>query len=206
LRSRRAAGRLPLRRRTRLSCRSGAQRIGGLLHAIGEALPEDAVVVEEALSSGPGLRQLVRSDDPRSFFGMRGGGIGWGLSAAVGVKLAQPDRPVVALVGDGSAMYTCQALWTAARERLGIVFVILNNGSYRILKQRTQALRGHAAQTGIYVGMDLADPPIDFLALARTFGIRGERAQSVEAAVEALRGGLAEGGPVLIDVELDRSF
>jgi benzoylformate decarboxylase len=103
-------------------------------------------------------------------------------------------------------MYTCQALWTAARERLGIVFVILNNGSYRILKQRTQALRGHAAQTGIYVGMDLTDPPIDFLALARTFGVRGERAQSVEAAVEALRGGLADGGPVLIDVELDRSF
>jgi benzoylformate decarboxylase len=80
---------------------------------------------------------------------MRGGGIGWGLPAAVGIKLALPDRPVVALVGDGSAMYTIQALWTAANERLGgLVFVILDNGSYRILKQRTNLLRGHASQTG----------------------------------------------------------
>ena len=88
-----------------------------LLHAIGETLPKDAVVVEEALSSAPGIRQLIRSDDPQSFFGLRGGGIGWGLPAAIGVKLALPDRPVVALIGDGSAMYTFQALWTAAHYR-----------------------------------------------------------------------------------------
>src|SRR5439155_1636119 len=82
--------------------------------------------------------------------GMRGGGIGWGLAATVGVKLALPQRPVVALTGDGSALYTIQALWTAAHERLSTVFVILNNRSYRILKQRTRAMRGHAAQTGNY--------------------------------------------------------
>src|SRR3546814_12540082 len=76
-----------------------------------------------------------------------GGGIGWGLPAAIGAKLALPDRPVVALIGDGSAMYTCQALWTAARYKIGVVFVILNNSSYRILKQRVNAMRGHAAQT-----------------------------------------------------------
>ncbi len=83
-----------------------------LLEAIGDALPKDAVVIEEALSSAPGIRSLMRSDDPQSFYGLRGGGIGWGLPAAIGVKLALPDRPVVALIGDGSAMYTCQALWT----------------------------------------------------------------------------------------------
>jgi benzoylformate decarboxylase len=116
-----------------------------LLHAIGETLPRDAVVVEEALSSAPGIRSLIRSDDPQSYFGLRGGGIGWGLPAAIGVKLALPARPVVGLIGDGSAMYTCQALWTAARYRLAVVWVILNNRSSRILKQRVQALRGHAA-------------------------------------------------------------
>src|SRR5262245_21147035 len=104
-----------------------------LLHAIGETLPTDAIVVEEALSSAPGIRQLIRSDDPQSYFGLRGGGIGWGLPAAIGVKLAVPDRPVVGLIGDGSAMYTCQALWTAAHYRLAVVFVILNNRAYRIL-------------------------------------------------------------------------
>ena len=85
-----------------------------LLHAVGEMLPTDAVVIEEALSSAPGIRQLIRSDDPQSYFGLRGGGIGWGLPAAIGVKLALPERPVVALIGDGSALYTVQALWTAA--------------------------------------------------------------------------------------------
>ena len=120
-----------------------------LLNAIGEMLPKDAVVIDETISSGAGIRSLIRSDDPQSFYGLRGGGIGWGLPAALGVKLALPDRPVLALVGDGSAMYTCQALWTAAHERIAAVFVILNNSSYRILKQRLVAQRGLAAQTAL---------------------------------------------------------
>ena len=91
-----------------------------LLEAIGAMLPKDAVVIEEVLSSAPGARSLINSDDEQSFFALRGGGIGWGLPAAIGAKLAQPDRPVVALIGDGSAMYTVQALWTAARYRLPI--------------------------------------------------------------------------------------
>src|SRR5580698_6020362 len=85
-----------------------------LLEAIGAMLPKDAVVIEEILSSAPGVRSMINSDDEQSFFGLRGGGIGWGLPAAIGAKIALPDRPVVALVGDGSAMYTVQGLWTAA--------------------------------------------------------------------------------------------
>src|SRR5262249_6205956 len=85
-----------------------------LWQAIGEMLPRNIVVVDEALSSGAGLRRFIAGDDAKSFFGMRGGGIGWGLPAAVGIKLALPDRPVLALIGDGSAMFNCQALWTAA--------------------------------------------------------------------------------------------
>jgi benzoylformate decarboxylase len=177
-----------------------------LLEALGAALPRDAVVVEEAVSSSPGLRQLVRSDDPQSFFGLRGGGIGWGLPAAIGVKLALPDRPVVALIGDGSAMYTCQALWSAAHDKVGVVFVILNNRSYRILKQRTNAMKGFAAQTDRYVGMDLVDPPVDYVGLAQALGVKGARATALGEAVELVRQALAGGAPSLIEVELDRTY
>ena len=151
-----------------------------LLEAIGEMLPRDAVVIEEALSSAPGIRSLIRSDDPQSYFGLRGGGIGWGLPAAIGAKLALPDRPVVGLIGDGSAMYTIQALWTAAHYRIPVVIVILNNTSYRILKQRLHALRGHAEQVDAYVGMELTDPAVDFVGLARSLGVNAERASTVQ--------------------------
>jgi benzoylformate decarboxylase len=177
-----------------------------LWQAIGEMLPENIVVVDETLSSAPGLRQFVAGDDAKSFFGMRGGGIGWGLPAAVGVKLALPDRPVLALIGDGSTLFNCQALWTAAHERLAVVFLILNNGAYRILKQRTNALRGHAAQTGRYVAMDLDDPPIDFVALANSMGVRAERAATLDEVRKSLAAALAAAGPTLIDVTLDPTF
>src|SRR5919109_4729280 len=100
------------------------------VHAVSQVVPNDVVVVDEAISSSAGIRNFFRCADAKAFFALRGGGIGWGLPAAIGVKLAIPDRPVVALVGDGSAMYTNQALWTAGRESLPIVYVIFNNGSY----------------------------------------------------------------------------
>ena len=177
-----------------------------LLEAIGDMLPNDAVVIEETLSSAPGIRSLIRSDDPQSFFGLRGGGIGWGLPAAIGAKLALPHRPVVALIGDGSAMYTIQALWTAAHYRIPVVFVILNNTSYRILKQRLHALRGHAEQVDAYVGMELVDPAIDFVALSRSLGVAAERARTVREATDLVAKGIASDAPLLIDVELDRAF
>jgi benzoylformate decarboxylase len=178
-----------------------------LLDAIGETLPKDAVVIEEALSSAPGIRQLIRSDDPQSYFGLRGGGIGWGLPATIGVKLALPDRPVVGLIGDGSAMYTVQGLWTAARYRVDAIFVILNNSSYRILKQRLHAMRGLAEQADSYVGMELTDPAIDFVGLSRSLGIKAERAKTVHETTDLMSHALKSGGgPLLIDVVLDRSF
>jgi benzoylformate decarboxylase len=177
-----------------------------LLHAIAEMLPKDAIVIEEALSSAPGIRQLVRSDDPQSYFGLRGGGIGWGLPAAMGVKLALPERPVVGLIGDGSAMYTCQGLWTAARYKIDVVFVILNNSSYRILKQRLHAMRGLSEQAERYVGMELSDPKIDFVGLARSLGIKAERCSTVHDSTDLVAQALKSDGPMLIDVELDRAF
>jgi benzoylformate decarboxylase len=177
-----------------------------LLHAIGETLPRDAVVIDETISSGAGIRSLIRSDDPQSFYGLRGGGIGWGLPAALGVKLALPDRPVVALVGDGSAMYTCQALWTAAHERIAAVFVIFNNSSYRILKQRLVAQRGLAAQVDRFVGMELTDPAIDYIGLARALGVAAERAKTVHEVTDLIAQGIKSDAPLLIDVPVDRNY
>jgi benzoylformate decarboxylase len=177
-----------------------------LVHAVAGAVPDDVVLVEEAVSSSAGIREFFRCADAQSFYGLRGGGIGWGLPAALGVKLALPDRPVVALVGDGSAMYTSQALWTAAHESLAVVYVILNNASYRILKQRTHALKGFAAEDDRYVGMDLDRPLIDHVGLARALGVPGETVEKTSAVAAAVRRGLASGGPYVIDARLDRAF
>jgi benzoylformate decarboxylase len=177
-----------------------------LINAIAGILPKDAVVIDESVSSSGGMRQLLKSDDPQSFFGLRGGGIGWGLPAAIGVKLALPDRPVIGLIGDGSAMYTCQALWTAARYKLGVTFVIFNNTSYRILKQRVFAQRGYAAQLDRYVGMELNDPAVDFVGLARSLGVAAERATTVHDATDLIAKAIAGSSPTLIDVALAREF
>jgi benzoylformate decarboxylase len=177
-----------------------------LIEAIGQALPKDAVVIEETISSSLGLRQLIDSDDAQSMFGLRGGGIGWGLPATIGAKIALPNRPVVGLIGDGSAMYTIQALYTAARYKIGVVWMIFNNRSYRILKQRVNAMRGFAAQTDRFVGMDLVEPEIDYLGLARSLGVAAESADSVADAVDLMKKGLAGNTPLLIDVALDRAF
>jgi benzoylformate decarboxylase len=177
-----------------------------LMHALATALPREAVVVDETISSGAGLRTFLRSDDPQSFFGLRGGGIGWGLPATCGIKLALPARPVVGLVGDGSAMYTCQALWSAAHYRIGAVIVILNNASYRILKQRIHAMKGQAAATDRYIGMDLEDPRIDFVRLAESLGVGAERVEKVSEVAPALARAFERSGPTLIDVPLERAF
>jgi benzoylformate decarboxylase len=176
------------------------------MEAIGRSLPANAVVVDETISSGRDLRPLFKSEDPKSLFGMRGGGIGWGIPAALGIKLALTDRPVVALIGDGSAMYSFQGLWTAAHYGLAVVFVICNNGGYRILKERTRALGWFSAKSNSYIGMDLIDPMIDFVGLAQALGVPGERCAKIQEVKTALSRALIQKGPVLIDVQLDRNF
>lgn len=177
-----------------------------LVREVARAVPDHATVIEEAISSGAGIRHFFRCADARSFYGLRGGGIGWGLPAALGAKLALPERPVVALIGDGSAMYTNQALWTAAREGLGVVYVIIDNGSYRILKQRTHALKGFSAADDVYVGMDLDRPRIDHVGMARALGVPGEHVREAREVAAAVTRGLASGGPYLIDAVVDAGF
>jgi benzoylformate decarboxylase len=177
-----------------------------LVHAVAQATPAGATIIDETISSGAGVRHFFRCEDAKSFFGLRGGGIGWGLPAALGVKLALPQRPVIALVGDGSAMYTCQGLWTAAHDSIAVVYVIFNNASYRILKQRTLGLKGFSAEDDVYVGMDLDRPLIDHVGLAKSFGVPGERVEKAAEVGPALERGLAGGGPYLIDARIDPHF
>ncbi len=178
-----------------------------VLAAIAACLPADAIVVEETLSTGMNsVRHLLPAVRPDSWFGMRGGGIGVALPQAIGIQLAHPGRAVVALSGDGSAMYSVQALWTAAHYRLPIVAVIVNNRSYRILKQRTRALGGPSAATDTYVGMDLTDPAIDFVALAEAQGVAAERVATLPDLRAALARGFAGPGPRLIEVEIDSAL
>jgi benzoylformate decarboxylase len=176
-----------------------------LVHELAKSAPANAVIVDESISSAQGVRHFFKCADAKSLFALRGGGIGWGLPAALGVKLALRDRPVLALIGDGSAMYTNQALWTAARESLAVVYVIFNNASYRILKQRTRALKGFSAEDDRYVGMDL-EPLIDFVGMARALGVPGERVEKAPEIAAAIGRAVASGGPYLVDVRLDPAF
>jgi benzoylformate decarboxylase len=206
LRTRHARDREDLARRAADEARKNPMGPLALVQAVAQAVPEDVVVIDEAISSAPGIRTFFRCADAKAFFGLRGGGIGWGLPAALGVKLALPQRPVVALVGDGSAMYTAQALWTAAHESIAVVYVIFNNASYRILKERTKALKGFSAEDDRYVAMDLDKPLIDYVGLARSLGVAGERVEKTADVGPAVARALDTGGPALIDVRIDPSF
>ena len=168
-----------------------------LMMRLSESLPNDAIIVDEGLTSAGSLMSYFPFRDCNSFFGNVSGGIGWGIAAAVGVQIAEPRRRVVALIGDGSAMYSIQALWTAANQKLPMTFLICNNGGYQILKNRLKAFHGNDKP----IGMDFKDPPIDATALARGFGVPAERVDTAAGFDAALAKSLARrDGPTLIEV------
>jgi benzoylformate decarboxylase len=175
-----------------------------LVAALREVLPENAVVVSEALSAELEVMSLLDLKNAGDFYGSRGGGIGQGIPGGVGVKLAHPDRPVVVLSGDGSALFTLQTLWTAARHNIPVIFVILNNRSYRILKGNLDRYRDFFSVSGPlrYPFMDLTDPEIDFVSLAAGFGVEGVRIESPEQVGPAVDEALAKNKPYLLDVIL----
>ncbi len=177
-----------------------------LMARISEAIPANAIVVEEAISSAGGLAKVLRANDANSFYGLSSGGLGFGLPGAIGVALAHPDRPVVAVIGDGSAMYSIQGLWTAAHLKLAITYIIVNNRSYRIIKDRLVALRN----TDAFVAMDLKNPEIDYVKLAESLGLRTARVSKpgdIDATIKRMMAGAqAGGGPCLIDVQVEDGF
>ena len=173
-----------------------------LMLRIAENLPPDAIVVDEALTSAVSLPQFMHQHDPCSLFGLASGGLGFAVPGAVGISLAKPGRPVVAIVGDGSAMYGIQGLWTAAHLRLPITYVITNNRSYRIIKERLVAMQG----SDRFIGMDMRDPAIDFCKLAESFGLAAARISDPADVGAALRAALASGKPNLIEIAVADGF
>jgi len=167
-----------------------------------DALPEDAVIVEEGILSGRSLPALYPFRDSRALFGLGSGGIGFAMAGAVGVQMALRDRPVVAVVGDGSAMYSIQALWTAANAKLPITYVIANNGGYRIIKERLKAFHGVEQ----YTGMEFKDPQIDFTGLARSMGVAAQRIADPDEIGPAIAESTRRDGPTLLDIVVDDGF
>jgi len=167
-----------------------------LMWKLTELLPADGVVVDEGLTTAASLPEFLPYRDPNSYFGNSSGGIGWGIAAAVGVQLALPDRRVVAVIGDGSAQYAIQALWTAAHLKAPVVFVIANNGGYRILKDRLKLFHGNDRP----IGMDFSDPAIDYAGLGRAYGLRAERIETPGDFERAFAAALAGDEPVVLEV------
>jgi benzoylformate decarboxylase len=167
-----------------------------LMWRLSELLPADGVVVDEGLTTAASLPDFLPYRDRNSYFGNSSGGIGWGIAAAVGVQLALPARRVVAVIGDGSAQYAIQALWTAAHLKTPVIFVIANNGGYRILKDRLKLFHGNDRP----IGMDFQDPPIDYAGLGRAYGLRAERVETPAGFEKAFQAALAGSEPVLLEV------
>jgi benzoylformate decarboxylase len=170
------------------------------VHAVVRALPGPGVLVDESMSSSFHVRDLFLSDRPGSYYFAAAGGLGWAVPAAVGIKLARPDVPVLCLVGDGAAMYTIQALWTAAHQQIPIVVCVLNNRQYAILKGPLAGMGGKSAALGTYVGMDMVDPPVDFVAVARGLGVDAGVVEKASDVTDAVRAALQSGRPCLLDL------
>jgi benzoylformate decarboxylase len=166
-----------------------------------EAMPENAILVDEGLTSSRQTLALRPHRDRYGYHALASGGIGWGLPASVGVSLANPHRPVVCYSGDGSAMYSIQALWTAAHHKLPLNVVIANNGGYRIIKQRLLSFHGDDN----YIGMDFADPAIDFAGMARSLGLEAIRITRPEDLKSELASAFKRSGTKLIEVVVDGS-
>ena len=152
-----------------------------------------AALVEEAVTTtGTLLERLGALKNTSGYFGHRGWALGWGLGCALGVKLAWSNRPVLALLGEGAAMYGIQGLWSAAHHHLPVTFVICNNAQYQILKVGARGLGLSGASEGQYEGMDLTGPEIDFVALAQSMGVEARRiSDRTKAALAAYK---ARGG------------
>ncbi len=161
-----------------------------------EALPDNAILVDEGLTSSRQVLALRPHRDRYGYHALASGGIGWGLPASVGVSLANPERPVVCFSGDGSAMYSIQALWTAAHHKLPLSVVLVNNGGYRIIKQRLLAFHGDDH----YVGMDFVDPPVDFSGIAKSLGLEAIRISDPAELKPQLKAAFARPGAKLIEV------
>jgi benzoylformate decarboxylase len=173
------------------------------VHALLQAMPADPLVVDEAVTANRHLRALhLHSGTPGRYFSTRGGGLGWGMPASVGVSLAHGGEPVLCVAGDGAACYSPQAMWTAAREGLPVIFAVLVNREYRILKDNLRASGSELARAGSFVGLDLDRPAVDFVAMARGFGVDATSVEKAGDVGDAVRDALDRGKPQLLELRV----
>ena len=177
-----------------------------MMTEIAGALPADVIIANDAVTTGASIFGSMEFDEPGSIFGITGGALGWGMGGAMGVKLANPDRPVVAVVGDGSSMMTVQALWTAATENIPVVYVICNNQAYRVLKlnmnvYKTQIL-GEKEPRSKYLAADFPIP-MNIAGIAEAIGVYGRKIEDPAELAPAIRHALELGKPAVLDVSID---
>jgi thiamine pyrophosphate-dependent acetolactate synthase large subunit-like protein len=177
-----------------------------MLSELERAVGPETIVVDEAWSSSAALRKTLPLTRPNSFFrSRRGGSIGAGLPLAVGVQLGLPERQVLAVVGDGSAAWSMQSLWTAARYHLPVTFVIVNNSAYRMVKLSWKAIIGDYPFTESREGIDIDEPAINFSLLAQSMGVKGERVTSADGLAEKITSALESREPHLIEVMVENT-
>ena len=176
---------------------------------IASVLPPDAIIADDSVTTREAVHAAINFDEPGSVFGERGGALGWGMGGALGLKLANPDRPVVGIIGDGSSMMTVQALWTAATYNIPVVYAICNNRAYRILKLNMNAykrdiLREDDPQSR-YLAMDFPIP-MNIAAMAEAMGVSGQSVTDPNEIAPALKAALESGKPAVLDISIDGSL
>jgi acetolactate synthase I/II/III large subunit len=188
--------------REKVEAPSGAISLPGLAQALAALIPENAIVVDESITSGRNFVPATRGAPPHDWMTNTGGSIGIALPLATGAAIACPDRPVLCLSADGSAMYTLQALWTMARESLNVTTILFNNRAYQILLgEYANVGAGNPGRRALDM-LQIGRPDLDFVALAHAMGVPGVRATSLDELMKAARDGLASGGPNLVEVML----
>jgi benzoylformate decarboxylase len=183
----------------------GADGLSALLVAaeLRELLPADAIFVDESISNRPAFVNVLDFRDPLSYFNVNGLSLGYSPAAAVGIHQALPGRRIVNVVGDGSLMYYPQALWNAATAGAPVLFVVLNNGSYHVLKLITERMGGPwGAGRHAVPGLDLDGAAIDFVGLSASLGVPSERVTAPAGLRGALQRGLEATGPHLVEIDL----
>jgi acetolactate synthase I/II/III large subunit len=178
---------------------TGPLRTDNWASVIGALLPENAIISDEANTSGLLLPNATAASPPHDVLTLTGGAIGQGLPVAVGAAIAAPHRPVIALQADGSAMYTISALWTMAREQLDITVIILNNRAYAILQVELMRVGASAGGPKAQSLLDLSNPDIDFVSIAEGLGVPATRATTAEDLTTQFGTAITEPGPHLID-------
>jgi acetolactate synthase-1/2/3 large subunit len=191
-----------LQQRSDATVPTGALNPASIAQALAAALPEDCILVDESLTTGRETMGLTVGAARHDLINNMGGSIGYGTPVATGAALACPDRRVFCMVGDGSAMYTIQSLWTQARENLNITTIIFANNSYAILKAEYANMGAGAPGARALSMIDIDRPRIDWLAMAQSMGVRAVAVDTAEAFHQAMADSVNEAGPCLIEVRL----